>query len=224
MFIILVLVSGGMYAYFQKKNATKPGVSGPVLEMRLLPRQEMKKEQAALVAEPELVAGVKQAIATRADVLKSFVSDGAIIESVRTANEKNKTLSLNQITALDQEWIATKAGAPFSEQFVTNETAKRLISFQNENTAFKEIFIADANGLIVGETDKTSDYYQADESWWVNTMDGGRGKVVNGAIEFDDSAQTQAISIYVPVMDPDSRQAIGVIKGVLDLGAIEKEL
>ena len=44
----------------------------------------------------------------------------------------------------------------------------------------------------------------------------------HGKIEFDESSQTEAISLYVPVMD--GGKAIGVFKGVLDLSSISGQL
>ena len=76
----------------------------------------------------------------------------------------------------------------------------------------------------MAESNKTSDYLQADESWWTKAFAGGSGDTHHGAIEYDESARSEAISLYVPVIDPDTRQAIGVIKAVCDITAIKMEL
>ena len=73
-------------------------------------------------------------------------------------------------------------------------------------------------------TNKTSDYYQADEAWWTETYANGLGKSLFGAIEYDESALAEAIPIYVPITDPDTGSAIGVMKAVCDITAIKMEL
>ena len=95
---------------------------------------------------------------------------------------------------------------------------------QEAHDAFPEIFVTDRYGLIVAETNKTSDYLQADESWWTKAFADGSGYTHHGAIEYDESDRFEAISLYVPVMDPETQQAIGVMKAVCDITAIKMEL
>ena len=73
-------------------------------------------------------------------------------------------------------------------------------------------------------TNKTSDYYQADEDWWIQSYNEGQGKTFHGAIEYDESAKAEAIPLYMPIMDPDTNKAIGVMKVIIDITAIKMEL
>lgn len=196
----------------------------PPTEIRLTPRQPMTQEQAARIKEALLTPEVNQVLTKKEETLQTLATDHAIVDAVRSLNSKDQQLSLADITRLDTDWIASKTATPFIQQFITNETAQRLVAFQKANLGFKEIFAADAYGLVVGETNKTSDYYQADEAWWVNSMNGGAGKIIHGNIEFDQSAQTEAISIYIPIIDPATKTAIGVLKGVLNLSAVKAAL
>lgn len=193
-------------------------------EIRLSPRQQMTMDQAALVKPNAYAPEVEERLTTVAASLQQIVTDPVIIAGVQAANEKDKLLSTADITLQDEQWIASKELTPFISAFMTNATAQQLTAYQRDNPGFKELFIADAYGLNVGQTDKTSDFYQADESWWVNAMKGGQGKVFHGKIEFDQSSQTEAISIYVPVIDPSTRIAIGVLKAVLDVSSIGHSL
>ena len=84
--------------------------------------------------------------------------------------------------------------------------------------------VTDKRGLICGETNKTTDYYQADEQWWITAYNLGKGKSYYGGIEYDESAMAEVISIYVPVIDPGINKAIGVIKAACDITAIKMEL
>ena len=98
------------------------------------------------------------------------------------------------------------------------------MDFQEAHDGFPEIFVTDRHGLIVAQTNKTSDYNQADEDWWTRTFGDGAGQTHHGPIEYDESAQAEAISIYVPVVDPGSKKTIGVMKAVCDITAIKMEL
>ena len=167
---------------------------------------------------------VNQILERKKELIINMAQDPQIISFVRRANEKNQDLSNSAINRLDERWQRTEGIDDFIKPFITNDTALFLVAFQEKNDVFSEIFVTDKKGLIVGETNKTSDYYQADEEWWVQTFNEGRGKEFFGEIEYDESSRSEAIPIYVPVFDPDSQEVIGVIKAVCDITAIKLEL
>ncbi len=225
--VALVVLSAGTYFYLTKTASTTsaPAVQGsPQSEIRTTPRKQMTVEQAALVKEVALASEVETVLLKESGKLKTITNDPVIVAEVKAANDKNKNLTLANITALDETWLASKTVTPTIEAYLKNKTALYLLDFQKTNPHFKEIFIADGYGLNVGQTNKTSDFYQADEAWWVNIMTGSVDKIIHGKIEFDQSAQTEAISIYVPIIDPVSQKVMGVLKGVLDLSAIKGSL
>ncbi len=202
--VLVIVAAGGFYGYV-RLSVPGPSVTAGSRDATLAPEVEAVLARKTLLAE-------------------SVAQNPTIVAEVAASNEKNKTLSKSDIERLDKEWQSSAGLTPFIRLFLENQTAKILLSFQREHPSFKEVFIADAYGLNVGQTDKTSDYYQADESWWVDSFAGGVGKILHGKIEFDQSAQSEAISIYVPIMDAGGKNTIGVLKGVLDLAAIKKEL
>ena len=51
----------------------------------------------------------------------------------------------------------------FIKGILTNEASQILLEFQDIYDSYPEIFISDSKGRIVGLTNKTGDYYQADE-------------------------------------------------------------
>ena len=155
---------------------------------------------------------------------ETLIADPVVQQAVRKSNERNKALPLSEILRLDVKWQATEGTDDFIKSFLTNACAERLITFQEAYEGFSEIFIADARGLVVAETNKTSDYYQADEEWWVKAYDAERGHTFHGDIEYDQSAMAEAIAVYVPVMDAQTHHAIGVLKAIVDLTSIKREL
>lgn len=170
---------------------------------------------------PEVDAILKKKTA----LIEDLVRDPIIVNAVLRANEENRDLSQEDILEIDERWRSEGGVSDeLIQTFLTNETAFRLIEFQEEFPGFSEIFITDERGLNVGQTNKTTDFYQADENWWVESYNEGSGKVFYGPIEFDESAQAEAISLYVPVRNPETNATIGVAKAVLSVAAIKIEL
>ncbi len=190
--------------------------------------REDKQEEALQTADQnEAVAfseEVNQILEKKKDLVKNMAQDPLIIRFVREANQKNQALSNSDISRLDKKWQQTEGIDDFIKPFITNDTALFLVAFQDENDVFSEIFVTDKKGVIIGETNKTSDYYQADEDWWTQTYNEGKGKDFFGEIEYDESSRSEAIPIHVPILDPDSKEVIGVIKAVCDITAIKLEL
>lgn len=167
---------------------------------------------------------VRQIIEQKTNLLVTFAREPVLIHAVREANRKNQALSLEDILRLDEVWQRTEGIDDSIKSFVTNPCAQLLIDFQETHNGFSEIFVTDEKGLIVAETNKTSDYYQADEQWWVDAYQDGLGRCCHGKIEYDKSAHVEAIPIFLPIIDPDSHKAIGVLKAVCDITAVKMEL
>lgn len=172
----------------------------------------------------EFVPEVEAVIRSKTDIFRPILSNKLIIEEVKASNQKNKDLTPEEILELDEKFRKSNGNDNFAEQFSTNRAAKELIEFQENNPVFSEIFITDKFGLNVAQTNKTTDYYQADEEWWMNAYNDDKGKEYHGSIEFDESAQAEAISVYIPIIDRDTNEIIGISKAVLSIAAIKLEL
>ena len=174
--------------------------------------------------ELQLAPELTGALGKKIGQIETLAREKRIVEAARRSNLENRDLSSAQIEELDDLWRRSEETSDLIHRFLSNEQADLLRDFQKDNEGFPEIFLTDNRGLIVAETNRTSDYYQADEGWWVRAFDEGRGKSYFGEIEYDDSAQSVAIALYVPVREREAESAIGVIKAVCDFRAIKGEL
>lgn len=161
---------------------------------------------------PEVKALLNQAVQ---DITQNLALHPVIVDATKISNQKNESLKLNEILRQDQEWQNAKEITPFIKTFIGNECARVLMDFQDQHPQFAEIFVADLKGVIVGETNKTSDYYQADEKWWQAAFNQGKGAIYFGEIEYDESALAESIPIAIPIMN--DRTAIGVMKVLVDI-------
>ena len=160
----------------------------------------------------------------RLQFVEKLAAEKTVVQAVRQANRKSAPISDAEITRLDKEWQQADLQHSLVKALITSPCAQFLVDFQEDHPGYPEIFVTDARGLIVAATNKTSDYWQADESWWQTAYSKGKGKSHHGEIEYDESAHSESISLNVPVLDPESGQAIGVVKAVCDITAIKMEL
>lgn len=157
-------------------------------------------------------------------MVEELAAHPVVVAAVRTENREHQDMKEGDILDLDRRWRAGDGSDELAKSVLANECARNLMDFQDEHDGFPEIFVTDVKGLVVAATNRTSDYLQADEAWWETAYNEGRGKSYYGAIDYDDSACSESISLYVPVIDPDSAKVIGVLKAVCDITAIKMEL
>ena len=181
-------------------------------------------QESAALAPGEFSSEVKAVLAKKTALLEELSRAPQLIAAVKAGDERDRGLTAAEVQALDEQWQRSEGTTDFVKPFLANPCAELLADFQGKHPGFPEIFVTDGRGLIVAATNRTSDYLQADEAWWVDAFADGRGKTGHGEIEYDESAHSEAISLYVPVIDPGAKRAIGVLKAVCDVTAIKMEL
>ncbi len=128
----------------------------------------------------------------------------------------------------NMEWITTPENetTSFMENILNNNISKRLkgnIGFYENKynySLFGELFITNKYGVNIGQTIRTSDYYQADEEWWQNSRQDG---LYIGNVDFDDSSNIYSIDISIRIED-ENGDFIGIFKAVWNIEEINRLL
>ncbi len=183
------------------------------------PSQKTNNENKNILFAPE----IENILSIKIELIKSVFDNKIIIEAIEKANEKNKNISQKQIAVLDNQWIVADQNDSFIKSFSSGPAALALLEFKKTYPEFSEIFVTDIFGLNVAQTNKTSDFYQADENWWIKSYNNGSGQESHGEIEFDESSQKEAISVYIPIKNSED-QVIGIAKAVINIAFIKSEL
>ncbi|MCB0213788.1 MAG: HAMP domain-containing protein [Anaerolineae bacterium] len=173
----------------------------------------------------EILGRINDIMVSRVDTLEALALSPAIIEVIEAANHtyegRNPEEIKSTISQLDDVWQSTDLDR---ETLVTaieqNEVSDYLRQFKNSFPEEAEIFITDRYGLNVAMTEPTSDYFQADESWWQGAYNDGNGAVFVGDVEYDESAQSWAVNIGVPIHDKTGENVIGVLRGTVDVSVV----
>lgn len=145
----------------------------------------------ALAASTTLQIGLKSANA-------SYLEDP---EAIRTMLER-----------LDERWVNEEDTSSFVQSRLNNLTARELVNFQRLYPANQDIFVTDKNGALVAATNRTTDFYFADQEWWQEAVESEPGQFAFGAPEFDANRGILKIILALPVYDErDSSNLIGVL-------------
>ena len=199
LFATILTITKPSYAAEQNVSFRLKWSSDDLTQDRLNVRTDLKR-----LVESEL----KQ---TFAGVQKKL-RDPEIIKAVKEANVKHLNISREEIRRLDRTWQNEKTEAGLVTEVTKAPCSKILKRLQGTNREYAEIFVTDAKGLNVCATNKTTDYYQADEEWWKTAA---QGKTSHGGIAYDESAKTFAVGTYIPIVDTEKNKVIGVAKALL---------
>jgi sigma-B regulation protein RsbU (phosphoserine phosphatase) len=130
------------------------------------------------------------------------------------------------IDAIDARWPSLSADAPEVAACLQNGLARQLREFQKRNPNFAELLVTDRLGRLVAATNKTSDYWQADEPWW---QEADRAKFGDAHVEglaFDESSASHSIDLAIPLYGPAAPggKPAGVLKGILNVMPFFKKI
>jgi hypothetical protein len=157
----------------------------------------------------------------------AWAKNPIVVEAVREANKK-PAKSLHEIIQLDKKWVAGQSDENWVNQFLDNPCARYLRHLQNEQGSEKnlyaEIFVTDKQGCIVAESEMTSDFWQGDEDKFVKAFADGKGAIFVDESGYDRSTQTHLIQVSLPVLEPSTRKAIGVMTIGLNIGILDEQL
>ncbi len=157
-------------------------------------------------------------LADQVKKLQAFSVGKVIQEQLDVANRGMSSLEpasiRRQLETLDRQWSEAADTDALIQSRLNNEIAQELQQFHQTFPNHVETFITDRNGALMGSTNRTSDYYQADEAWWQTAWNQGKGAIYIGQPEYDDSSRTFAINIAVPVYKRNGHDAVN-ISGIL---------
>jgi PAS domain S-box-containing protein len=124
------------------------------------------------------------------------------------------------IEQVEHEWDnAGNEVMPVMVELNSNALSRRLQSLRGfyqskyDCVVFPEIFVTNKFGANIAQTNKTTDYYQADEEWWQLARKDG---LYVSDVEYDESSNTYSVSIAVRIEDGKG-EFLGVIKAILNI-------
>ncbi len=146
-------------------------------------------------------------LAPKIKAVERLAANPTIIDAVKAQNAEETTIE--QIKQIDNEWRSTKTLTAFKISLQRNPAGRFLRRRIRRDPTYGEAFLTDKRGANVAAYPATSDYWQGDETKFTASYNDGKGKVFIGDVEYDESSQTNAAQVSVPVIDQG--KAIGVL-------------
>jgi PAS domain S-box-containing protein len=138
--------------------------------------------------------------------LPNFID--AVIDANKMYSGRNEKEIRNSIQKIDRAWIENKGKTAEADAIVNNPLSKFLRHYKGSNPTYGEIFVTDLHGATVAMTKVLSDYDQADEQWWSDTLRTGRPFLDDRGT--DDSVKMIVLGAVIPISHEGA--TIGLLK------------
>jgi two-component system, LuxR family, sensor kinase FixL len=165
----------------------------------------------------QILDKISRNISRRVEETQVYATSELAKECIALSNTQFENMSdpNSYIAQIDRDW-ANGADLPIIQELTNNKLAKNLQAKQNYYhnkygySLLGEIFVTNRFGVNVAQTNRTTNYYQADEKWWqVAKKDG----LFVSDVNYDESSGTFSSEIAVRIDDTNGN-FIGVIKVV----------
>ena len=148
--------------------------------------------------------------------VEAWLSDPVVIKAVEASNKAHARLMQTEIDQLDKDWVAKKP--ELLDSTMKNPLAAFLTKKKEASGGvITEAFVMDDRGLNVGQTDGTSDFWQADEAKWQKSYGAGSGSIFVDKAEDDGGKKISQVSVTIS----DKGKAIGAITLGIDVGKLK---
>lgn len=172
-------------------------------------------------------AAIGNVLLQETHVLQSFDLSKIVqdrVDEVNTSYGSDDAENLRQIELLDTQWRAADQADnnndPLVDGVINSEVASELREFSETFPENVEVFVTDKYGANIAATNRTSDYYQADEEWWTTAYNDGKGAVYFGQPEYDESSKTFGIILAVPIYSHGTQEVAGIMRTTINIETI----
>jgi methyl-accepting chemotaxis protein len=160
-------------------------------------------------------------VSAEVKILQTLAKTPSLVAMVEKANQARAGWTPEQIAALDKAWVDKDNSVEKTvEEIAHNDISAYLKAFIQNNPSEVEVFVTDVKGLNVAMTGRTSDFLQSDEGWWKSAYAHGGDSSYIGSVEYDQSSNTYAMNIGVPILGSNTNKVVGVLRGTLNISIL----
>lgn len=203
-FITLSLISGS-------------AVTFAVVPLMLTQLTDRVEQQLTGVAS-QAAAAISAELTSQANLLRTLSLNTQIAASLSSSATNG---NMDELLRRDNQWRTADTENnnrdPLVRAVLEHGISRELIEFKERFPAHVEVFITDIHGANIAATNRTSDYYQADEEWWQEAYNAGNGAVFISQPVYDESSDTLAVQMAIPIFDPETGGILGILRTTLDL-------
>ncbi|MFM2282166.1 MAG: hypothetical protein RLZZ444_4397 [Pseudomonadota bacterium] len=152
--------------------------------------------------------------------IQAFLKNDIVTVAIDAQNKRLSKLTQAEIDAADKQWVEEREAddKPLIAATLSNPLSVYLNRIQGRSLGlYAEIFIMDQNGLNVGQSSITKDFWQGDEDKFQKTFQVSKDAIFIDEAEWDDEAKIWRAQVNFTLTDPSGATPIGAATVELNL-------
>ena len=206
--VALLVALGGYHAISVSKMALEKSIEE---QAGVLARETLSESDMSVYMRIEQLRAYAERLAEEPALIRSNQQFARLDDIQKYIEEKDRAWR-----AADKEqvtlFMAGLIDSPLSEDLRRELEQKEFYRRMRGHEVFSEVFVTNQYGVNAAQTQKTTDYYQADEAWWQEAKKHG---LYVADVEYDKSAGVYSTDICVRIEDKDGG-FLGVLKYVVN--------
>lgn len=173
-------------------------------------------------AKPNIQSLITQSVV---EDMRHWIETDIVRISVGAQNDRLQKLPQDQIDALDTQWRAERESddKPLIAATLSNPLSVYLVRLQGKSLGlYAEIFVMDQNGLNVGQSSITGDFWQGDEAKFQKTYDVSGDALFIDEPEWDEENKIWRGQVSFTVTD--AGKSIGAVTMEVNLTELERRV
>ncbi|WP_142588919.1 hypothetical protein [Pseudorhizobium halotolerans] len=157
--------------------------------------------------------------------ISDWINTDIVRVTIAAQNKRYDKLDASSIAALDNQWTQERESddKPLIAATLSNPLSVYLSRMQGRSLGlYAEIFVMDQNGLNVGQSSITSDFWQGDEDKFLKTFNVSADAVFIDEAEFDSDFGIWRAQVSMTVQDAQATTPIGAVTVELNLTELER--
>lgn len=157
--------------------------------------------------------------------IRAWLKNDIVTVSIEAQNKRLSKMTQAEIDTVDQQWVKERESEdkPLIAATLSNPLSVYLNRIQGRSLGlYAEIFVMDQNGLNVGQSSVTGDFWQGDEAKFQKTFPVAKDAVFVDDPEWDDEAKIWRVQVNFTLTDPTGNTPIGAATVEMNLTELER--
>ena len=157
--------------------------------------------------------------------MRKWIETDIVRISIGAQNERLQQQTQEQIDALDKQWVGERESddKPLIAATLSNPLSVYLTRLQGKSLGlYAEIFVMDQNGLNVGQSSITGDFWQGDEAKFQKTFDVSGDALFIDEPEWDDENKIWRGQVSFTITD--NGESIGAVTMEVNLTELQRRV
>ena len=167
----------------------------------------------------------KRVTAQAVEKIRRVLANPIVGRSIQAQNAKYGALEQTEIDRLDKQWRAERKAddKPLISMTLSNPLSSYLTRVQADNLGlYAAIFVMDRNGLNVGQSAITGDFWQGDEAKFQKTFPKGGAAIFIDEPEWVDEFKVWIVQVNLTMADEQTGKPIGAATFDVNLAELER--